>query len=116
MTLKLMPVVYVSQMGRALDFYLALGLEADYVEREGMWSSLRLGDARLGLHTLDPLPAQEGRVALALVSAEPLEALVARLETQGIAPAEGIRAQPFGRSLLLRDPDGLLIQVNEHVH
>ncbi len=116
--MKLMPIVYVAQMSRSLDFYLALGLEPDYVEREGVWSSLKSGDAVLGLHTLDPLPPTQevGRVALALVSAEALEALVARLAEQGIAPARAIRSEPFGRSLLLRDPDGLLIQVNEHAH
>lgn len=116
--IKLMPIVYVSQMSRALDFYLALGLEPDYVEREGVWSSLKSGDALLGLHTLDPLPPvpEIGRVELTLVSMEPLEALVARLEAQGIAPARAIHQESFGRSLLLRDPDGLLVQVNEHAH
>lgn len=116
--LKLMPIVYVTQMARALDFYLTLGLEADYVEREGVWSTLKSGEGLLGLHVLDPLPStqQGSRVALALVSTTPLEALVARLAKAGIAPARAIRSEPFGRSLLLRDPDGLLIQVNEHAH
>lgn len=116
--LKLMPIVYVSDMSRSLDFYLALGLTADYLQRDGVWSSLKAGDAALGLHLLDPLPPMRevDRVALALVSEAPLETLVARLDEQGIAPARGIRDEPFGRSLLLRDPDGLAIQVNEHAH
>lgn len=116
--LKLMPIVYVREMARSLDFYLALGLQADYAQRDGVWSSLKAGDASLGLHVLDPLPPLQeiDRVALALVSDGPLEALVERLEAQGIAPARGIRQETFGRSLLLRDPDGLLLQVNEHAH
>ena len=116
--LKLMPIVYVSEMSRSLDFYLALGLTADHLQRDGVWSSLKAGDAALGLHLLDPLPpmGEVDRVALALVSEEPLETLAAQLEAQGIAPARGIRDEPFGRSLLLRDPDGLLIQVNQHAH
>ena len=57
-----------------------------------------------------------GRRALALVSDGPLEALVARLDEQGVTPARGIQPESFGRSLLLRDPDGLLIQVNLHAH
>lgn len=116
--LKLMPIVYVSEMSRSLDFYLALGLQPDYLQRDGVWSSLKAGDASLGLHVLDPLPPMQeaDRVALALVSEEPLEALEARLDEKGIAPARGIRNEPFGRSLVLRDPDGLVIQVNEHAH
>ncbi|MCE2488920.1 MAG: VOC family protein [Anaerolineae bacterium] len=116
--LKLMPIVYVREMARSLDFYLALGLQADYVQRDGVWSSLRAGDASLGLHVLDPLPPlqETDRVALALVSDGPLEALVARLDEQGVTPARGIQPESFGRSLLLRDPDGLLIQVNQHAH
>ena len=132
--LKLMPIVYVREMARSLNFYLALGLEADYLQRDGVWSSLKAGDALLGLHVLDPFPAahdgspstaddgspsptqQTGRVELALVSQKPLETLVAHLTEQGIVPARAIRQEPFGRSLLLRDPDGLLLQVNEHAH
>lgn len=116
--LKLMPIVYVSQMARSLDFYLALGLQPDYLQRDGVWSSLKAGDAALGLHTLEPLPPlqETDRVALALVSEGPLEALVERLAAQNIAPARGIRDESFGRSLVLRDPDGLLIQVNQHAH
>ncbi len=116
--LKLMPIVYVREMARSLDFYLALGLQADYLQRDGVWSSLRAGDASLGLHVLDPLPPlqETDRVALALVSDGPLEALVARLDEQGVTPARGIQPESFGRSLLLRDPDGLLIQVNQHAH
>jgi hypothetical protein len=44
----------------------------------------------------------------------PLEEIVDRLRTLAIEPAGAICDQPFGRSVTVRDPDGLTIQINEH--
>ena len=51
---------------------------------------------------------------LALASEEPLERLVARLKTAGLKLEREITDEAFGHSILLRDPDGLAIQINEH--
>jgi catechol 2,3-dioxygenase-like lactoylglutathione lyase family enzyme len=111
---KLMPIVYVSDMGRALDFYSAFGLESSAKDRSPMWAELSLGNAVLALHHANPLPDGHGRVELALLSDAPLEALVTRLRALGITLEREIRGEPFGRSIQVRDPDGLLIQINEH--
>jgi catechol 2,3-dioxygenase-like lactoylglutathione lyase family enzyme len=113
--MKLMPIVYVTDMGRALDFYTALGLQPVHTDRSGMWSELALGDALLGLHKTDRVPLEQAsHIELALVSEEPLEQLVMRLKAAGLSLEREITDEAFGRSILLRDPDGLAIQVNEH--
>jgi hypothetical protein len=91
-----------------------LGLKAKTQDRSGMWFELTLGDAVLALHYVDSLPEQKNqRMMLTFVSNEPLEALVTRLQQQHIKP-EGIVDEAFGRSFRVYDPDGLLIQINEH--
>lgn len=50
----------------------------------------------------------------ALVTHQPLESLVEQLQRAGVTPFRAIADEAFGRSLLLRDPDGLPVQVNEH--
>jgi catechol 2,3-dioxygenase-like lactoylglutathione lyase family enzyme len=113
--MKLMPIVYVSDMGRAVDFYTALGLRGENIDRAGMWTELALGNAILALHYAQPLPkTANGRVELAMVSEEPLETFVAHLEASHVALERGITDEAFGRSIQVRDPDGLLIQINEH--
>ncbi len=74
--MKLMPIVYVSNIGRAADFYTALGFQGSVTDRAGVWAELSMGGAILGLHAANPLPpAGHGRVGLALVSEEVLEIL-----------------------------------------
>jgi catechol-2,3-dioxygenase len=48
------------------------------------------------------------------VTAEPLEAVLLRLADHGIEPQQGIQDETFGRSIVLHDPDGTPVQVNEH--
>ena len=113
--MKLMPIVYVTDMGRSLDFYIALGLQSGHTDRAGMWSDLSLGGAMLGLHKIEHIPEKQiGQVELALVSEEKLESLVDRLQNAGIMLERQITDEAFGRSIMLRDPDGLLLQINEH--
>jgi uncharacterized glyoxalase superfamily protein PhnB len=80
-----------------------------------MWSELALGNATLALHHIDKLPEKHmGRVALALVAPAPLEPLVERLKAAGVPFEQEIADEAFGRSVQVRDPDGLIIQINEH--
>lgn len=113
--MRIMPIVYVSDVERALTFYRLLGLEDTHNPPSAMWAELRLGDASLGIHYIDTLiDEQPKRVSLNFVSQVPLELLLERLHAKGITPARGITDEAFGRSLIVRDPDGLLIQIDEH--
>jgi catechol 2,3-dioxygenase-like lactoylglutathione lyase family enzyme len=101
----LMPIVHVTDMQRSLDFYESLGFEPQV--RGAHWSELRAGDgAILALHVGD-----RSNLELALTARDRLEDVV---ERHGNALARPITDEAFGRSLVLRDPDGLELQVNEH--
>ena len=101
----LMPILYVRDMDASLAFYEGLGFEVR--SRSPMWSELAAGDgAVLALH--GEVDGNAGRIELAL-GADDLEPLVGRDDV-----ARGIADEAFGRSLVLRDPNGSAIQVNEH--
>ena len=102
----LMPIVYVQDMDASLAFYERLGFTPKHHSQ--VWSELAAGDgAVLALHKA---PTEHvGRVELALVAREPLERVAATVE-----PYRGIADEAFGRSLVVQDPNGLTIQVNEH--
>jgi catechol 2,3-dioxygenase-like lactoylglutathione lyase family enzyme len=105
----LMPIVYVGDMDESVAFYERLGFDVDPRSRSSHWATLKAGDgAVLALHAADGDGA--GRVELAMVAdEEPLERLA-----EATPLARGIADEAFGRSLVLRDPNGLQIQVNEH--
>ena len=111
----LMPIVYVSDMDKAVAFYEKLGFLPDPSARSRMWTQLIAGDrAILALHHDDhPGPTSHLRVELALVTTEPLEQVRDRLRKAGIEP-NAIVDEAFGRSMTVKDPDGLAIQINEH--
>jgi catechol 2,3-dioxygenase-like lactoylglutathione lyase family enzyme len=113
--MKLMPIVYITDMDTAIEFYTALGMNVGNKGRSNMWTELEMGDFLLALHHIDPLPANQiGRVELAMVAEMPLEDVVNRLKENGIVLERDITDEAFGRSILVRDPDGLPIQINEH--
>ena len=98
-------------MDRSIAFYEHLGFVIAY--RGGpVWTAFQGADGSLALHTVDEMPGP-GRVSLGLVADAPLEEIVARLAGHDIE-ASPIETQPFGRSTVVRDPDGLPIQINEH--
>lgn len=106
----LMPIVFVSEMERSITFYESLGFEVQ--SRSETWTELDAGGrAVLALHQADELPEHSERVQLALVAEEPLEHVAQQFASARQRP---IADEAFGRSLILRDPDGLEIQVNEH--
>ncbi|QSB16821.1 VOC family protein [Natronosporangium hydrolyticum] len=120
-----LPVVYVSDMEKSLRFYRCLGLAERTRSRSNAWVELSGPDGQLALHRAEgmspPDPPAEpaeavaaGRVTLAFVCPGPLEELAQRLALAGFATRRGIADEAFGRSLVVADPDGLLIQVNEH--
>ena len=109
--MQLQTVVYVTDMERSIAFYQHLGFEVEY--RGGpVWTAFQGADGILALHTVEELP-EPGRVALGLLADRPLEQIIEEMAGHGIA-ASAVETQSFGRSVNLTDPDGLVIQVNEH--
>jgi catechol 2,3-dioxygenase-like lactoylglutathione lyase family enzyme len=103
-----MPIVYVRDMDESVAFYERLGFQVDIESRSKHWTELRAGEgAVLALHSAEA--GNVGRVELSMVAEQPLERLA-----EVSALARGISDEAFGRSIILRDPNGLQIQVNEH--
>lgn len=116
--MRAMPIRYVRDMAGARRFYQALGLRHDFTSRPtrrgtSHWSELLGESGGLALHHM-PADAEHPPVELSFEAGEPLEAVVARLRAAGYEPATEIVDEAFGRSFTVRDPEGLLIQVNEH--
>lgn len=107
--MQLQPIMYVTNMDQSIEWYESvLDTSPEFVSEH--WSSFPVNGATLALHISDDArPA--GATALSLVVAEPLEEFIER-----ITPVSPIQDQPFGRSCVVADPDGTLIQVNEHAH
>lgn len=119
-----LPVVYVSDVDSSVAFYAALGFVEHNRSRSGAWVELAGPGGRLGPHESKPRqdvaphepdePVGAGVVMLGFVATEPLEAVVAAVAGAGHEPVRGIADESFGRSVVLVDPDGALIQINEH--
>ena len=110
--LRLMPIIYVRDMARSLAFYQGLGCA---VQHEGaVWTELSLGEASLALHLTEHEGGRPLQVGMALTAKRPLEEIVAHLAEANITTPHEIVDEAFGRSLLIVDPDGLPIQINEH--
>ena len=112
--MKLTPLVYVTDMDRGIAFYTKLLPAATIVTTSPYWTELQVGQATLALHAAENVDHAGDGMALGLDAATPLEDVIAQLESAGIAPSGEICAQPFGRSVTVTDPDGLVIQINEH--
>ena len=109
--MQLQTIVYVTNMERSIAFYEQLGFSVAY--RGGpVWTAFEGLDGVLALHLVEELPPA-GRVAVSLVSSETLEEVLPTLSAAGIESTP-IESQPFGRSTIVHDPDGLAIQINEH--
>lgn len=108
---------YVRDMEAARRFYGVLGLHEDFASRPprhgpSMWVELG-GGGTLALHRV-PADSSTPAVELCLEAEEPLEAVVDRLRDNGYETETAIVDEGFGRSFTVRDPEGLLVQVNEH--
>ncbi len=105
--MELQPIVYVTDMTASTAWYGAL-LDAEPAMASEHWTTFDCDGATLALHLSDEA-ATPGSVELSLVAAAPLEAAHGR-----VSDATEIIEQPFGRSFTVTDPDGTVIQVNEH--
>jgi catechol 2,3-dioxygenase-like lactoylglutathione lyase family enzyme len=109
--MKVMPIRYAQDVAASTEFYRALGLEPGSVSRPGGWSELTGSAGMVAVHAAEGLTA--GRCELCFEADEPLETVAGRLRAAGFSP-DDIVDESFGRSLQVRDPDGVLVQVNEH--
>lgn len=114
---------YIHDVEAAQRFYEALGLSVTFRSRPNRlgttnWIEMEGGPGLLALHaTPDSTPddaSVEPPLALAFEAEESLEDVVARLRAAGFDPETAIVDEAFGRSFTVRDPEGLLVQVNEH--
>jgi catechol 2,3-dioxygenase-like lactoylglutathione lyase family enzyme len=115
-----MTIRYVRDMDAARRFYLALGLTHDFTSRKprrgpSVWTELSgTPGPGLALHYAPEGSCNGKRAELCFQSDELLEDVVARLRAAGYQPETDIVDESFGRSFVIRDPDGLLIQVTEN--
>jgi len=133
MSLRLMPIVYVSDMDRSIAFYRSLGLKLEVQSRSAQWAELKCGDALLALHRGEKPQQRPYRwaaghasttgwgeqvrqqpVKLCFLSNAPLHNLIGELRTAGVEIVREVTDEGFGYSMQVRDPDGLTIQIDEH--
>jgi catechol 2,3-dioxygenase-like lactoylglutathione lyase family enzyme len=107
---RVLPIRYCADIQASARFYRALGLELGSATRPGSWVELPAAAGILALHATTE---HAGVCELAFEADEPLEAVAARLAEAGYAP-EPIVDESYGRSLRVRDPDGVYVQVNEN--
>jgi predicted enzyme related to lactoylglutathione lyase len=117
--MRVMAIRYVRDVENARRFYQALGLTLEFASRrprsggQSVWTELAgSGGANLALHQWDD--ECDNRVQLSFQADEPLERVVDRLRRSGYELATEIVDEAFGRSFTIRDPEDLLIQVNEN--
>jgi catechol 2,3-dioxygenase-like lactoylglutathione lyase family enzyme len=113
--MRLRPIHFVPDVPEAVRFYEALGLVLDDRARTGHWVEMSASAGELGLHDAAVADDRAGRTGLQLnlVSDEPLEEVEARLHRAGFPPEGTIVDQAWGRSLYVRAPDGMVVQIDE---
>lgn len=110
----LQPMVHVEDMAASVAFYEALGARVLHGSRDGDFVMLQLGGGQLSLLAHPPNPEQgEGRVELNFEASAGLAGLEARLAAAGVEIDTPTTDEGFGRQLVLRSPDGLLVKINE---
>ncbi len=117
--MRVMAIRYVRDVDGARRFYQTLGLTLEFTSRRprrggpSVWTEFAgSGGANLALHHWQEDPHSE--VELTFQADEPLEQVVDRLRQNGYELATEIVDESFGRSFTIRDPEGLLIQINEN--
>lgn len=113
--MKPIAIIYTTDMERAKKFYTGLTPNTAIKTSSPYWTELELSGVSIALHFIDALAdGQSGHLGLSFLADKPLEDVIEHLNHEGIDIFQAIQDEPFGRSFLLKDPDGLVIQVNEH--
>ena len=113
--MRLRPIHFVPDVPEAVRFYEALGLTLDDRARTGHWIEMSASAGELGLHDAAVADDGAGRTGLQLnfICDEPLEDVEQRLRDAGFPPEGTIVDQAWGRSLYVRAPDGMVVQIDE---
>ena len=110
--MQLMPIVYVSDMERSVEFYGQVGLRP--VSRSDYWSVLKDDDGgTLALHLATDLLSNGSQLDLSMTVDDSLEVFLAQSFDPPVEVVRPIKDEVFGRSVIVSDPDGLHIQVNQ---
>lgn len=110
-----MPIVYVTNMAASLAFYGALGFSERQRSRSDGWVEMEGEGGLLALHlSQGKKPVAGGRVELCFVATSRLESLRDDLAAAGITSLGPVLDEAFGRAMIVTDPDGLELQINEH--
>ena len=112
--MRIRPIHFVPDIAAAVRFYRALGLdpEARAIRAVGRAGRRRRRPGPPRRRDRRGRRSREG-VALGFVADEPLEAVERRLREAGFPPEGTIVDQEWGRSLLVRGPDGAVVQIDE---
>lgn len=102
--------IYVSDLDRAVDFYVhTLGLTLEH-RAGGHYAQLRAGDTlTVGLHPASreaPPPGAKGAITVGFMVGGDLDAVVDGLKKQGVRFTGPVRSDGPIRLALFEDPDG----------
>ena len=112
--MRVRPVHFVPDVQEAARFYEALGLDVELRDRTGRWIELKAAGGELAIHDGPSAADGDGRAGMmvSFVADEPLEAVARRLRAAGYPPEGDVVDQEWGRSLLVRAPDGTILQID----
>ena len=110
-SLHFMPIVHVSNMAKAVDFYTALGGAIAVGSRDGDWVQISFGQSQFGLLAHPPSPG-EGEIEIAFNCSGTLKPLQESAEKHGLRVVRGAADEAFGEQLQLEDPDGRKVKIN----
>ncbi|MEU8631926.1 VOC family protein [Amycolatopsis sp. NPDC048633] len=109
--MRVLPIRYSADVEAMTRFYEVLGLPVGPVSRPGGWVELPAAGGTLAIHR--GAAEDVGRCELAFETGERLEDVAARLRAAGYEPGP-VLDEGFGRSLRVRDPDGVWVQINAY--
>jgi hypothetical protein len=109
--MRVVPIRYCADVGAAVRFYHALGLDVGPMSRPGAWAELPAASGMLAIHGGDGIAV--GTCELAFEADEPLETITERLRAAGFEP-NAIVDENFGHSVRVCDPDGVWVQINHY--
>jgi len=108
--------VFVSDMGRAVDFYTkVLGLKLR-MRAGDHWAEVEAGDLVIGLHPAgpdSPKPGTPGAVQIGLTVTKPLEDVVGELTRRGVAFHGPVVDDQQVRLAFFSDSDGNVLYLCE---
>ncbi|MFD4431196.1 VOC family protein [Nocardia sp. NPDC058497] len=111
--LTVLPIRYVADVEATRAFYTGLGLTFRPELSVPVWAHLEAGSGALGIHDAAVSKGRPpGTTELNLVTDEPLEDIAERLTRDGYTPS--LHDEDFGRSLRVTDPDGVVVQIQQH--